>query len=284
MVPRPKSESLERPAGSRLGLAEAHAVYRRMALYDMAFEVQFGLEMSFVRTFAVPSIAKVLAGTGEIAARPLKRSLDTALMMYELIDSGPDSPRGRAVIKMINRMHREVRITEDQYSYVLTTFIVPAVRFMDSYGWRPSTEREKEAVTAFYRRVGQLMGLGWLPGSYKEAERFLDAYEAESLAPSPEGARLMRATRDVLATRMPKGARWATPALVRLMVDDRLCEALSLPAPAPAARRAFALAMAARRAVVRRRPARAEPRFRPGCSGKDVYPGGYELADLGPPK
>jgi hypothetical protein len=255
-----------------------------MALYDMAFEVQFGLEMSFVRTLAVPSIAKVLMGTGEILARPLKRSLDTALMMYELIDSGPDSPRGRAVIRMINQMHRAVRITEDQYSYVLTTFIVPAVRFMDSYGWRPSTEREKEAVTAFYRRVGQLMGLGWLPGSYKEAERFLDAYEAESLAPSPEGARLMRATRDVLATRMPKGTRWASPTLVRLMLDDRLCEALSLPVPAPAARRAFALAMAARRAVVRKRPVRAEPRFRPGRSGKDVYPHGYELEDLGPPR
>jgi hypothetical protein len=255
-----------------------------MALYDMAFEVQFGLEMSFVRTLAVPSIAKVLVGTGEIQARPLKRSLDTALMMYELIDSGPDSPRGRAVIKMVNQVHRAVRITEDQYSYVLTTFIVPAVRFMDSYGWRPTTAREKEAVTVFYRRVGELMGLRWLPGSYEEAERFLDAYEAENLAPSPESASLMRATRDVLATRMPKGARWATPALVRLMVDDRLCEALSLPVPAPAARRAFALAMAARRAVVRRRPVRTEPRFRPGRSGKDVYPHGYELEDLGPPR
>ena len=284
MVPRPQDEDLERPAGSRLDLAEAHAIYRQMALYDMAFEVQFGLEMSFVRTFAVPSIAKILAGTGEIAARPLKRWLDTALMMYELIDAGPEAPRARSVLRILNQVHRGLPITEDQYSYVLTTFIVPAVRFMDSYGWRPSTGREKEAVTIFYRRVGELMGLRWLPGSYEEAERFLDAYEAENLAPSPEGASLMRATQGVLATKMPKGARWATPVLVRLMVDDRLCRALSLPVPAPAARRAFALAMAARRAVVRRRPVRTEPRFRPGRSGKDVYPHGYELEDLGPPR
>ena len=283
MLPRPQGEELERPTGSQLGLTDAHAIYRQMALYDMAFEVQFGLELSFVRTFAVPSIAKLLAGTGEIAARPLKRSLDTALLMYEIVDSGPDGPRGRAVIKMVNQMHRKVPITEDQYSYVLTTFIVPTLRFMDSYGWRPSTETEKQAVTVYYRRVGQLMGLNWLPASYEEAARFFDAYEATNLAPSPEGASLMQVTQDVLATRMPRALRWASPTLVRLMLDDRLCKALSLRPPAPVARRAFSLAMAARGAVVKRRPPRAEPRFRPGCNGKDVYPHGYELTDLGPP-
>ena len=94
VLPRPQGEELERPIGRQLGLTEAHAIYRQMALYDMAFEVQFGLELSFVRTFAVPSIARVLAGTGEIAARPLKRSLDTALLMYEIIDSGPEALEG----------------------------------------------------------------------------------------------------------------------------------------------------------------------------------------------
>ncbi len=284
MVPGRKSDSVEQPDQGSLDLSEAHAIYRQMALYDMAFEVQFGLEMSFVRTLAVPSIAKVLMGTGEILARPLKRSLDTALMMYELIDSGPDGPRGRAVIRMINQMHRAVPITEDQYSYVLTTFIVPAVRFMDSYGWRPSTEREKEAVTVFYRRVGQLMGLRWLPGSYEEAVAYLDSYEEANLAPSPEGASLMQATQGALVTRMPRGARWASPTLVRLMLDDRLCEALSLQRPSRAARQCFALAMRARGGLVAKRPMRAEPRFRPGRSGKDVYPHGYELEDLGPPR
>jgi hypothetical protein len=283
VVPRPKDEDLERPAGSALDLSEACAIYRQMALYDMAFEVQFGLEMSFVRTFAVPSIAKVLAGTGEIAAQPLKRWLDTALMMYELIDAGLEAPRARSVIRMLNQVHRGLPITEEQYSYVLTTFIVPALRFMDSYGWRPVTVTEKEAVTVFYRRVGQLMGLKWLPGNYEEATTYLDSYERANLAPSPEGASLMQATQSAMATRMPRGARWASPTLVRLMLDDRLCKALSLPVPAPTARRAFALAMAARRAVVRRRPVRTEPRFRPGRSGKDVYPHGYELEDLGPP-
>ncbi len=185
---------------------------------------------------------------------------------------------------MVNQMHRKVPISEDQYSYVLTTFIVPTLRFMDSYGWRPSTETEKQAVTIYYRRVGQLMGLSWLPASYEEAARFFDAYEATNLAPSPEGASLMQVTQDVLATRMPRALRRASPTLVRLMLDDRLCKALSLRPPAPVARRAFSLAMAARGAVVKRRPPRAEPRFRPGCNGKDVYPHGYELTDLGPPK
>ena len=284
MVPGPKSESVEQAARGSLGLAEAHAIYRQMALYDMAFEVQFGLEMSFVRTFAVPSIAKVLAGTGEIAARPLKRSLDTGLMMYELIDAGTEAPRAREVVRMVNQMHKRLPISDGQYNYVLTTFIVPALRWMDDYGWRPTTATEKDAVTIFYGRVGQLMGLSWVPASYEEAASYLDSYEEANLAPSPEGANLMQASQRSLATRMPRGTRWASPALVRLMLDDRLCDALSLPRPSRAARAAFALAMRARRAAVARRPARTVPRFRPGRSGGDVYPRGYELGDLGPPR
>ena len=213
MVPTPQSERPERPAGKGLGLAEAHAIYRQMALYDMAFEVQFGLEMAFLRTFAIPVIAEVLVGTGEIEARPLKRSLDTALMMYEIIDAGPDVPRARAVIRRLNQMHRALPIGEDEYSYVLTTFIVPALRWMDTYGWRPSTQIEKEAVTTFYRRVGELMGLAWVPASYGQAARFLDNYEADHLRPSPEAQRLMAVTGDVLATRMPSWACSGVPHL-----------------------------------------------------------------------
>jgi hypothetical protein len=39
--------------------------------------------------------ADLLVHAGEIQRRPLKRSMDTGLLMYELIDSGPESDRGR---------------------------------------------------------------------------------------------------------------------------------------------------------------------------------------------
>lgn len=260
---------------------EAQRVYRRMALFDLPFEVKIGLNLSFYRTFAIPGIAGLLARTGEITRRPDKRAMDTGLLMYELIDSGPTSDRGRQVIRMLNAMHRRWPIAADDYTYVLATFIVPTCRWIDTYGWRSTTAEEREAITAFYWEVGRLMGIRRRPRSYEEAEAILDDYEAAHMHPSPEGTALMAATAGVLADRLPRPVRRLAPRLTSLMIDDRLCDALGLTRPGRRARLAFRVAMAARALVVRRRARRTEPIFKPGRSGSSVYPEGYQLSDLG---
>ena len=78
-------------------------------------------------------------------------------------------------------------------------------------------------MTTFYGRVGELMGMTWVPGNYGEAATFLDGYEASNLGPSPEGASLMAAAGGALSTRLPKGVRWASGLLTSLMLDDALC-------------------------------------------------------------
>lgn len=252
-----------------------------MAFYDLPFEVKVGLNLSFYRTFAIPRIAQLLARTGEIERRPEKRAMDTGLLMYELIDSGPRSERGRQVIRMLNAMHRRWPIAEEDYAYVLATFIVPTCRWIDAYGWRDTTAEEREAITAFYREVGRLMGIRRLPVSYQEAEAILDGYEAEHLRASPEGTALMTATAGVLADRLPRPARRFGSFLTALMLDDPLCDALGVGRPGKLGRLAFRWCMLLRGVVVRGRPRRQEPSFSPGRSGSSVYPDGYQLGDLG---
>ncbi|RNL55332.1 hypothetical protein [Arthrobacter oryzae] len=68
--------------------------FRRLVLFDLAADMELGFFLSYYRNFAIPSIAATLHANAEIQQRPMKRSYDTALVLYELIACGLDSDRG----------------------------------------------------------------------------------------------------------------------------------------------------------------------------------------------
>lgn len=253
-----------------------------MAWYDLAADMHMGFRASYYRTFGVPRIARLLAETGQIKAEPLRRAVDTGLIMYELIDAGTDTPRGRQVIRMLNRIHGCWNIEAEDFLYVLCTFIVVPVRWIDDFGWRSCTQIERQAVTDFYREVGRLMGIAGLPHSYADAARALDDYEAANVAYSPEGAALMADTQRVLAAHLPAPLRPFTDRITALYLTDQLCAAVGIHPPSRPSRTMFRGLMWTRRQIVRRRPPPSEPRFTPGQPTPDVYPAGYQLPDLGP--
>jgi hypothetical protein len=260
----------------------AHLAYRHMAFDVFGWEIKTGLNLAFYRTFAIPRIADLLVHTGEIQRRPLKRSMDTGLLMYELIDGGPESERGRTVLRMLNKMHRRWPITDEDYQYVLTTFIVVPTRFIDQYAWRKTKPEERETTTSFYAQVGRRMGIRQPPGSYSEAADFFDTYESTHLRQSPSGVTLMAQTTEVLKDLFPRRLRSAATLLNRLLLDDRLCETFELRPPHRVLRTAFTATLRLRsKAVAHGLKKRKKPIFRPGRSGSSVYPDGYELSDLG---
>lgn len=266
-----------------MDLSEAHAIYRHAALFDLVRDFRVGLQLAFYRTFAVPRIAGLLAHTGEIGRQPHKRSIDTGLWMYELIESGIDSDRGRRVVNALNRMHSRWRIKAEDYRYVLLTFVVVPTRWIDAYGPRRLTELEKTAITRFYRELGQRMHITDLPRSYAEAERVLDEYEDRFIAYSDAGASLMQATQTVMAEQLPGPLKPSATWLTRLILDEHVAHAVGL-RPAPrTGRLLLRLIGTVRRLTGRRRQLRADSWFRPGRTIEDVYPDGYELTDLGPP-
>ena len=151
-----------RPAGTEL-----HKIYRDMVLFDFQAEIHAGFFVSYYRNFAVPSIARTLAGTGEMAARPLKRSYDTGIVIHEIIANGFDHERSRAMIGLLCRVHAGVPGTAEDFVYVLMTLLVLPLRWVEAHGWRRLTALEKEAATAFYSELGRRMGLGPGPGDLR---------------------------------------------------------------------------------------------------------------------
>jgi len=261
---------------------QAHEIYRTSTMLEFPWETRFGLNLAFYRPLAVPRMAALLAHTGHIAHQPRKRAIDTGLLMYELIEHGFDHPRGREVVRGLNRMHHRWSIENEDYLYVLASFVVVPVRWIDEVGWRATTPTEREAAAVFYRDLGRRMNIEGIPASYAEFAGLFDDYERTHVAYSAEGAAQMVATQSVIDEQLPRRLRWLGHPAISALLDERLTRALGVRPASPVVRRLIHAALAARGFLVRRQPPRETPWFKPGRTIRGLYPEGYRLDQLGP--
>ncbi|MEV4989999.1 oxygenase MpaB family protein [Pseudarthrobacter sp. LMD1-1-1.1] len=254
-----------------------------MVLYHLAADMELGFFLSYYRNFAIPSIAATLYRNGEIQERPMKRSYDTAIVIYELIASGLDSDRGQHMVALLNRAHRNVPGSQDDYLYVLLTLLVVPIRWAQHNAWRQPTEAELAAASRFFAELGSRMNIHGMPDTYAEAEQFFDQYEATHVSPSVDGQRLMDATVQVFQSRLPLPLRPFAARLISVMLADRrLVAALGLPHTGQISRAALRSMLAVRNSFHRRRPLNRKPHFTPGKAGSSLYPSGYSLDQIGP--
>jgi hypothetical protein len=259
------------------------ATIRQMVLFDLAADMELGFFVAYYRNFAIPSIAATLHANAEIQQRPMKRSYDTAIVIYELISCGLESDRGRTMVELLNRVHRNVPGSRDDFLYVLLTLLVVPIRWIQKRAWRQPTAAELAAASRFFTELGTRMNINGMPATYAEAEDFFDHYEVAHVAPSNEGQLLMENTVQVFQNRLPAPLRPLAKQLISTMLDDdRLTDALGLPRTGRMSRTALKTGLAARNAIHRRRPLKTNPHFTPGDAGSSLYPGGYSLDQIGP--
>ena len=257
--------------------------FRQMVMFDLAKDMELGNFLSYYRNFAVPQLAETLVGNGEIIEHPIKRSYDTAIVIYELIANGLDSPRGQEMVALLNRVHRYVPGKPEDFRYVLLTLLVVPIRWAQQHGWRQPTDSEVTAATRFFAELGRRMHLIQLPQTFLEAAAILDGYETANIECSSAGRSLMDSTVQILQDTLPGPARPFTRTLLSAMFDDdRLTDALGLPRRRIWSRALLNTALNARNLLVRWKPLPKEPRFTPGRPVSAIYPNGYSLAELGP--
>jgi hypothetical protein len=259
-----------------------HAIYRLTALTEFPWDVKLGLNMAFCRVFGIPAIAALLESTGEITQRTQKRADDTGLLIYEMIDHGFGHPRGQAAVRRLNQLHHRFAISNDDYLYVLGTFIFMPARWLDQYGWRPLCCHERQAAHAFYRELGRRMNVRDIPPSYPEFETWFSDYEHQALGRSIAGVRLMQATHQILVNRFPRVLSGAASAFVAGLLDEPLRQAVGVESPSGGVPAALREALIARARIERFMPPRQAPSFQPGSPSR-TYPNGYEISRLGPP-
>ncbi len=150
-----------------------------LSCHVFPWDLERALEFALFRTFAIPSISGLLAQTGEFEHRPRKRYDDTELILFEILEHGMNSLRGKRAIRRMNSMHGRFEISNDDFLYVLSTFIFEPIRWLEKYAYRPMTELEKQGVFKNYLELGRRMNLKDVPQTLAEFERFNLDYEAK---------------------------------------------------------------------------------------------------------
>jgi uncharacterized protein (DUF2236 family) len=256
-------------------------IYRIMAGHEFPWDMTQSLGLALYRTYAVPSIGELLAQTGEFERRTHKRYADTGLILDAVVEHGFAGGTGRDAIRRMNQMHGAYAISNDDMRYVLSTFVVIPMRWMERFGWRSMTERERVASANYYRELGRHMNIKDAPGSYQAFAAHLDAYEREHFAYSPGGRAVSDATLALLAGFYPRPLRRLLRRGTLALLDRPLRAAFHYPDPGTATRALTVAGLRTRAVIERRLPPRRQPRHVRELREFAIYPHGYTVDGLG---
>jgi hypothetical protein len=248
---------------------------------DFPFDTTRALEFALFRTFCVPSIGGLLDKTKEFGERSQKRYDDTDIVVSEIMEHGYDSERGAKAIARMNEIHGRFKISNQDYLYVLSTFIYEPIRWNVSFGWRRLYRTERTAMFYFWRAVGERMNIQDLPTSYEAFESFNRQYELHHFQPNPGSKRVSAATMKMFAGWAPWPLRGIVPKMMCALMDEALLDALELPSPTLRTRAIVAALLRFRGAVSQTFTPRANPKLRTKMSRR-TYPQGYTLEGVGP--
>ena len=256
-------------------------IYKNLAVYEFPWDLHQSLSFALFRTYAVPSIGRLLDETGAFTASTQKRYDDTVILLETPLLEGFESPDGKAAVRRINQMHRSYDISNEDMLYVLSTFVVVPKRWIDDFGWRTLSSDEVAASVLYYRDLGRHMGIRDIPANYEAFAEFMDAYEQQNFAFDAGARRVAESTMDLLASFYPRSAKPVIDLFSRTLMDQSLLEAFRFDDPGDLARRASRAALRARARVVAVLPPRRKPHLVRDMSRIRSYPGGFSIAQMG---
>lgn len=261
---------------------DANQIVHLISGYEFPWDTTRALEIALFRTFCVPSISALLNKTGEFGQRPQKRYDDTGLIVAEIMKWGYDSDRGRESIQRMNKIHGRFKISNEDFLYVLSTFVYEPIRWNARFGWRQMCEKERLACFYFWREVGKLMNIVNIPETYEEFEQYNLKYEREYFRYSDSNQRVGEATCNLFLSWFPSFLHPALNPIVRAILDETMLDAFGFPHPPQLLRSCVELALKSRGRILSLLPPRREAGFFTDFPQRS-YPTGYNISNLGPP-
>jgi hypothetical protein len=251
--------------------------------YDFSWDSIRALELALYRTYCVPSISVLLDRTGEFHHDTQRRYDDTSLIMAEICKWGYEHERGREAIARMNWAHGHYKISNDDFLYVLSTFVFEPVRWIDAFGWRQTCLTERLGYYYFWHAVGTRMGIVDIPPSYEQFETWSRDYERARFRFADSNRRVGISTRDLFASWAPPVFAAAVHHTIYALLDDEVLTAFGFPKPRPSTRALVRGALRLRARVIRWLPPRRRPHFFTDSPNR-THPQGYLIGELGPPR
>jgi uncharacterized protein (DUF2236 family) len=253
-----------------------------LAGWEFPWDYVRALEMALYRTFCAPTTSNILVGSGEFEKRPQRRYDDTSLLMAEIMEWGYDSDRGRESLRRINRFHRQYDIANEDFLYVLSTFHLEPIRWIDRFGWRKLTEAEKHASYYFWREVGRRMNIHDIPPSHEAFEAWSLAHEREKFRYDDANRRIATATRELFVRWAPRPLHPMVRTAIHALLDNTMLESFGFPHAPRFVQWLVPATLRTRARVLRLFPANTSKDFITAKPQRS-WPSGYQISQLGPP-
>lgn len=221
---------------SKMTYQEANEIMHVSQLFDMPWLTTIALSFALFKTYAVPTISKVLCKSRELSdpQKAARRAEDTAITITEFL-RGLDTERGAQALSRMNYLHSRYGslITNDDMLFTLCLFIFEPIAFAERYDWRKMTNLEQESRYIFWREVGARMGITNIPPTREALYIWMQGYAKQVFRFSEDNRSVGDATLEILLRSVPGPFKsFARQASVALL-DDQTREAFGYPKPDP---------------------------------------------------
>jgi len=275
----------------RLSHLRVEEHYQQMVKYlanhDAPMDYLISGELAQIQTFGIPSISKLLQRTKQYQQNGLKRLDDTRAILTECMTDSVQSSRGQHMVKHLNWIHSHYEISNDDYLYTLALFIVEPARWMESFGYRPLTDREKYAGYLAFKSLGQAMKIKDIPDSRDEFISWYENHRAQHMTYHPDNKIVTDGLIDGMKDMFPFFIKpLVRPVILTLINDPELLVATGQKPPAKVVQKIIKGFMQLRRLVQQTINPWQKQSFETSYLGQHYksYPTGYQNSVLGPEK
>lgn len=200
-------------------------IVKWMVVDTWKFDLVRATELALLKAFALPEVAKILVDTYEFPEDPQEGFDETDLPLSLFIENGYSSPIGMKAIQRIKRMNALCPISNQQMLYLLSTFVIEPIRWIDTYGWRPLLTLERDALFHFWIEVGRRLNIKDLFPSFDAMRVYNEAYEVEHMVYSEESPRLYRRMVLYLSRMQPFPVGHLVPWILPAIMSPQMCDA-----------------------------------------------------------
>jgi hypothetical protein len=202
--------------------ADCQRIVHLLSCYEFPFDTTRSLEVALFHTYGSASVARLLDRTGQFQRHGQKRYDDTNVLIALFMEGGWEGGDGADALARMNSIHARFRIPNDDFLFVLWTFIDFPIRWMDEFGWRSFTEHEQQAWFHYWVGIGRRMGLTDIPATRQAFDAFVESYEQREMVPNEASARVARATVAVMQGWLPRPLRGLVLPVATCLVRPRL--------------------------------------------------------------
>ena len=162
--------------------------------YEFPSDITHSLELAIYHTYGSRSVAKLLDFTKEFENHGQKRYDDTYILIAQFMEAGWDNEMGSRALSQVVKAHSRFHIRNQDYLFVLWTFIDFPIEWMRNFGWRQFTPHEEKAWFNFWVQIGLKMGIKSIPETKDAYDAFIDDYEMREMVCSAESRNVSEAT------------------------------------------------------------------------------------------